>query len=412
MRLAALALAAAVLGAPPAPWAADDPSLHLVDDPVAGRLLVPLAPGAVTPTEDAMTVKQGETGVFGPFVTEPGDTERRLGRGPVAFALYLATGASGMPDCAGIAVGLDKRAADGALTTLAGTSFPAALGPTAALTDPVSGLVPIAASASARTLGPGDVLELTVAVTNACIDGAHSVRLYYGSAARRSRIGFTDNCIAVDNPDQADADDDGAGDACDVCPGVADAAQADGDGDGVGDACDDCPAAPDPGQGDGDGDGVGSACDACPDAAGSAGAGGCPCAVAACDDEDPCSADSCDDSTGCGHERAGGLAFVECRLVFLRELIAGSEGVDAKVRRPSSPVRRALKQAGRALLRAEKAARRGARSYPRRAEDLGRRLRVFVDRILQAGRTGLVPKDLHDRLALLAGEALAAIPPS
>src|SRR6185436_13333608 len=49
-----------------------------------------------------------------------------------------------------------------------------------------------------------------------------------------------DNCPRFPNPDQADGDGDGAGNACDNCLGVANAAQADTDGDGKGDACDVC----------------------------------------------------------------------------------------------------------------------------------------------------------------------------
>lgn len=71
-------------------------------------------------------------------------------------------------------------------------------------------------------------------------------------------LSVTDNCPAINNADQRDADGDKRGDACDTCPNDS---TNDQDNDGICGNIDNCPTLANPDQTDIEGDGIGDVCD-------------------------------------------------------------------------------------------------------------------------------------------------------
>ena len=100
------------------------------------------------------------------------------------------------------------------------------------------------------------VLFVTVMAVVVSVGGGCTPPVPSGDSDGDGVTDDVDNCPTVANADQADADGDGIGDACEADT------TADSDGDGVADDADNCPNVANADQADADGDGVGDACEA------------------------------------------------------------------------------------------------------------------------------------------------------
>jgi hypothetical protein len=275
-------------------------------------------------------IPKSDTEILGDFVSA-GRHISSIVVPPLSAVLYLSTHIEPLTACATVKADVFKDAtnivlASGALTT---TIEPRTEG---ALLTPI--VVPLTPGATPWELADGEGITLRVSIQNNC-GRQRSVALIYDAASQASRLvfdddgsssgAFVDNCPAVKNPEQTDADADELGDACDNCPAIVNVDQADQDGDTVGDVCDNC-ALPNTNQLDADRDGIGDVCQrpACLDPA-------------------------CEPGNQCESTPIGSVDEVACLIDQLRStlLMASPPDVAPRLQRPTSRLNRTLGRGSR-----------------------------------------------------------------
>ncbi len=148
----------------------------------------------------------------------------------------------------------------------------------------------------ADTDGVGDVCDTTPGCGTGCGQQVCEGQVDTDGDYVRDAV---DNCPAVCNLEQLDADSDGTGDVCDADPGCGAEGQpaceqsCDTDGDGILNYFDNCPNNANPQQLDADTDGIGDVCDPTPGCGGGCGQGLCEGQTDADGDNFPDSADNC-----------------------------------------------------------------------------------------------------------------------
>jgi len=395
-------------------FAADESALFFRRGGAASDLLLhptPSARGGDAREVSAGQVNVGRTGSLGEFLEAPADTFERIRVGEVFAVAYLGTGQGGIDNCADVAATVFRKRPNGTRVVLGtGTVANVSLPPRRQIEGPIRVAVRIEGSAGTRSLAPGERLGVELTVTNHCSSG-RQVALLYDHGSYPSRLEFADNCPAVDNPDQADDDEDGIGNACDNCRALANPSQRDSDGDGLGDACDNCPTTPNPNQANGDGDAKGDACDQCPGDPGEGDATGCPCAALSCDDGNSCTTDVCTAGIGCEHTEAVSLDAVVCRLARVRDAMEQAPTTDLAPRllRPKSALMRTMGACGTSVTQTGAALTKGnARRIGKRVGQLQRNLQRVALQIDKVTTRGLLSEGLRLELLGIVGEAVTA----
>jgi hypothetical protein len=400
-----VALAVTVLGAPA--FAQEPSSLYLrAIQPIADRthpevILSPEPPAGESQLHVGGTVRELDTQIV-IEVPAPQHVIAGIHVAPTSAVLYLTTRTQPMNACAVIHADVINHPGSVLHDTLFTGTVTATLvpRPEGSLTTPI--VIPLAPVPGAPPLAAGDTMGLQVRVQNMCGDGLRSVAVLFDSASQASRLvypddpasrpAFRDNCPLVVNPDQADSDADGMGDACDVCPIDDDPQQIDSDGDGVGNICDNCDDA-NADQLDSDDDGVGDVCQGVPPG---------PCPDGAC-------------GTTCAEGPAESLAALRCLIGQIRLRMAGAPATELApgLYRRGAPLRLTLRRADRAARGAAVALRAGKPTrVGRNLRRVNRSLGRFSRRLVSAHGQGRVAEDLFidvSDTASLAAETVASV---